>query len=46
MIDYNDTQALERHILETIPMGDVFLLYFFEIFEEENGIERVFPPSL
>ena len=32
--------------LKTIPMSDVFLLYLFEIFEEENGIERVFPPSL
>ena len=27
-------------------MSDVFLLYLFEIFEEENGVKRVFPPSL
>jgi hypothetical protein len=32
--------------LKTIPMSDVFLLYLFEILEEENGVERVLSPSL
>jgi hypothetical protein len=32
--------------LQTISMSDVLLLYLFEIFQEENGVERVVSPSL
>jgi len=32
--------------LKTIPMSDVFLLYLFQIFEEEDGVKCVLPLSL